>query len=106
MSWMAHTGFRELKAGTALHLTERTIVGYPPSPLEEGALVPVELATGARTSFTIVRVEPEHVFIQLADGTIWRMTPHDTSRDFPVGIDSPYLNSQDWVIRSRAEGLE
>lgn len=105
MTWMAHTGFRELKVGTTLHLTERTIVGYPASPLEEGASVPIELGTGARTSFTLVKVAPGQVFVQLPDRSIWKMTPH-TPNDFPVGIVSPGLNSQDWVIRSRAQALE
>jgi hypothetical protein len=98
--WHAISNFSKIDIRTSFHIIEPTTVGQPPSRLPVGCEISIELAHGARTKMTVLRVGMNEADIQLPDGAIWRMTPH-TENDIPVSIESPDMHSQDWVIRSQ-----
>lgn len=103
MPWQIHTAFRKIGVGTDLHFIESpTIPGYA-APITVGSNVHVELALGAVTVIRILSVDLQEITIQDADNKTWRLTPH-TDGDFPTGVSSPGLNSQDWVVRSEIQG--
>ena len=99
MAWVGRTNFSKIGVGTSLRLVETpTIPGRSPSPVQAGSEIEIEMAAGVRTKVTIVSVADNEIQMELPDGTVWQMT-HLTPNDFPVRIDSPGLNAQDWVIR-------
>jgi hypothetical protein len=103
MAWEAHTNFRQLGIGTSLHLVESpTVVGYPPSPIQIGAVMAVEFGPNTRGKVTVLSASQYEMVIQEPAGKIWRLTPWEPS-DSPVRINSPGLNWQDWVIRSEIQ---
>jgi hypothetical protein len=104
MGWKALTNFVRIGVKTSFHLVESpAIAGRPPSALQIGAKIPVELADNTQSSFTILSIDDGTACIQALDGTVWLMTPH-SERDFPMSFQSsPNLNSQNWVIRSQIQ---
>jgi hypothetical protein len=103
MAWEAHTNFRQIGAGTTLHLIESpTVPGYPPGPIQVGSDMAVEFAAGTRGKVKVISASQDEMVIQEPSGRTWKLTPWLAS-DFPVSIDSPGLNSQDWVVRSETQ---
>lgn len=103
MAWEAHTNFGKIGVGTSLHLIESpTVQGYPPGPLQVGSDIAIEFAAGARGKAKIISASHDEMVLQEPSGKTWKLTPWQTS-DFPVSINSPGLNSQDWVVRSETQ---
>ena len=101
MGWEAHTTYKSVGAGTGFRIVESpTIRGEPPLELPVGANLPISHPDGLVTKARVVRASSVEADIELADGTIWRMTPA-TDNDFPVSISTGTLHAKNWVVRSK-----
>jgi hypothetical protein len=98
MNWTVKTNAAKLAKKAILHFTEMTGRDAPPSRLAAGDTFNLELADGSRTGGTVRSMIDSTLEIELKDGSAWTLTPHRDG-DGPLGIESPGLHSQDWVIR-------
>lgn len=99
MAWEATTNSRIVQSGMLLHLVQSpSIVGEPGPALASGDDVSLELGNGSQTRFVVEIAGGTSAIIRMGNGPTWQIS-HWTARDRPVGIVSPHLYSQAWVIR-------
>jgi hypothetical protein len=98
LNWTVQTNAGALAARTNLHFVEQTIAGTAPSNIQVDDTFSVEFADNTRSGGKVTSRNGNTVVIEMKDKSVWTLTPHN-SDDYPVGIDSPGLHFQNWVVR-------
>lgn len=103
MGWFGSLSTNEIRERVPMHVVESpTIEGEPATPLKVGDTIPVEYANGRRDGLDVLEASGDEAIVQQKNGTKWKISHAKTGEAWPV-VNTPSLNSQDWVFRNKLE---